>query len=838
MVFGGGSSNDVEIKVTVDADGAIKAFDNLGNEVEKIDEKANAAETGFSKMQASIVTLQSAIGLATIAFGAMTGAAGIALASINRGSEVDDIASSFENLSNKAGVASDVLLNQLSNAVGGTITDFDLMKQANELLLAGIKPDQFEGLAKAARSIGEATGKSAKEGMEALSDSLLRGNDRALKSIGIIVNVSKAQEDFAKALGKTKDQLTEEEKALATREASLKALAEQQQRLGDVTDDASDLLAQFGVQLSNAKDEFARALANNKDLNEALKGLNVAIKGINLKQFAADIASIGASFLGVAKHAVTFGKTLVNILGETSRAFKGQDTQVNDGFANLLQYFSFIPGLGNAFQEMSIKTRIANKDLIETNAEIAKLQNYFDGLSTEIDQSTFAFKEFVGPVLPGIKEATDSVNKLGEAVKETTKKASESAKQNPIRIPIKIGNKGANKAGGANAELDDEFSDLEQSAITIGNILADGITRGLDEGFNRESGVNLLGAIGKAFAPEQAGPLIDLGTALLNRAVEHIFGGENAGTTARKAADKFFADAFDANRLQVIINGQLREIQDLVFQGSTLFGGDSQFTDGSFSTFFESLPDQARQAFAGVGLAFEELLGVSGDISGQIAAVLANNIGGSLNNLQLLVGATGKSFEELRGFVVEAFLDGKISALEAQSALNGLAQVAQEGIPDGIGFTIQAFQNLKAAGEKGGRALVDAIKDIGFEAKEIGIRDFGALQNQIAASGQFTAEEIQQVFDALRSAGITSIDQLTAASTEQLLPVLSQLQAQDFPFADAAQGAAELIETINDLPNEKTLTFNIKTNFDGNTKAAQEQGYIPKYAESGGSVSY
>ena len=213
------------------------------------------------------------------------------------------------------------------------------------------------------------------------------------------------------------------------------------------------------------------------------------------------------------------------------------------------------------------------------------------------------------------------------------------------------------------------------------------------------------------------GQVVQLFEPILGNIVESIFGGEDAGTTARKAADKFFADAFDANRLQVIIDGQLKEISDLVFKGDSLFGGEVDFTDGTFSNFLASLPGEAQAAFNGVGLAFEDLLGIGQDVGGQLAAVFANNVGGSLNNLQLLVQSTGKSFEELRGFVVEAFLDGKISALEAQTALNGLAQVAQKGIPDAIGATVQAFDNLKAAGVKGGRALIDALQDIGFEAK-------------------------------------------------------------------------------------------------------------------------
>ena len=193
--------------------------------------------------------------------------------------------------------------------------------------------------------------------------------------------------------------------------------------------------------------------------------------------------------------------------------------------------------------------------------------------------------------------------------------------------------------------------------------------------------------------------------------------------------------------------------------------------------------------------------------------MLADNLGGSLNNLQLLVEASGKSFEDLKNATVEAFLDGKLSALEAQTALNGIAQVAQKGIPDGIGQVSTAFDNLKAAGTKGGRALVDALQDIGFEAKELGQKDLSQVITTLQATGKYSAAEIQQVFDALKASGITSVDQLTKATVDQLLPVLSQLEATKFPFAEQVKDVRAYIDAVDSIPTSKTVELNFKVNY-------------------------
>lgn len=368
----------------------------------------------------------------------------------------------------------------------------------------------------------------------------------------------------------------------------------------------------------------------------------------------------------------------------------------------------------------------------------------------------------------------------------------------------------------------DVSAETSTAISAIGSALSSIILDGADvEQTLRGLGSQLGGIGGKALAASLGlGPVGELigqelgslaGEALV-KGLADVFGGkDNAGTKFRKALDKFFAEAFDANRLSVIINGQLKQIKDLEFGGTDFGNADLGFFDA-----FNKLPDAARAAFDGVSRAFAELTGNSQDFASSLAAVFTNNLGGSLNNLQLLIQATGKTAEEMKGAIVEAFLDGKLSALEAQSAINGINQAMQEGIPDAVGAVSQAFDNLKAAGAKGGRAATDALRDIGAEAKEVGSGSLEEVINNLAATGKYSAEEIRQVFDALKAAGIDTVEELASATDQSLIGVLSQLEATDFPFAKAAEEAQQLIDKVNQLPDEirTRLVFDVEMNVD------------------------
>lgn len=370
---------------------------------------------------------------------------------------------------------------------------------------------------------------------------------------------------------------------------------------------------------------------------------------------------------------------------------------------------------------------------------------------------------------------------------------------------------------------------VSQGLSTAASVLADGkVTEDETKQLVVAAGTAIGTAIGAYFAMPQVGAIV--GTAV-GTLVASALGSDSAQVAGKKAADKYFAEVFDANRLKVIVNGAITEIQDLVFSGFAPASGPVDLTMGA-STAFQNLPAIAQEGFLGVGYAFEEFLGIADTNSGLLAQVLVNNIGGSLNNLQLMVQATGKTFDELKDLVIKSFLDGALSIEQAAQALRGIKRISEKGIPDGLGMVSEAFDNLKNAGVNGGRVLIDALGDMAHEAKELGMTSFAELRQFLESTGKYTKEELDILFGALERNGINSIDALANAGTQELLPVLEEMSKAKFPFADAEEDVASLKKKIDQLEGERTLKFNIRTNFDSNTQTAIKEGLTPRFVDS------
>ena len=283
--------------------------------------------------------------------------------------------------------------------------------------------------------------------------------------------------------------------------------------------------------------------------------------------------------------------------------------------------------------------------------------------------------------------------------------------------------------------------------------------------------------------------------------------GDSKATTAVKEIDKYFATLFDGERLTIVAEGAIEgfdasgrairnfgaevvRISDLVFNGQTLFndnfirqvlaegvGSTAQFGGTGFTSFFDTLSAQTQAAFSGIGIAFGQLKGFAGEQSRLIGVALANNIGDSLQNLQVLIQATGESFDDLSRSVIDGFLQAQLTIEEAYNALVQLQNLYQVGLPDALGDYEQAARNLFdiLADNRPGRYAIDSLRDIGAEGIEAK-KTFDAVISSLGGTFAFTAEQQTRLFEALRINGITSLAQLQAASDAQLLAILRNIQ--------------------------------------------------------------
>src|SRR5205085_2140163 len=127
----------------------------------------------------------------------------------------------------------------------------------------------------------------------------------------------------------------------------------------------------------------------------------------------------------------------------------------------------------------------------------------------------------------------------------------------------------------------------------------------------------------------------------------------------------------------------------------------NSFDSKDNAAFLQAQTEQIQGEFNAVGAAFEQLLGVADDIGGQIGAILANNIGGNLENLQILVQTTGKSFEDLGNAIFDSFFNGNLSITELYANLIAVQDLTTVGIPGAVGAVDQAFQNFQISLQNG-----------------------------------------------------------------------------------------------------------------------------------------
>ena len=234
----------------------------------------------IKKVGLSLTDIKSGLDLAKQAASTFTGVFEQAFEIGKEGGAIIQTRKSFEGLIDKLGLSKN-LLNQLSTASAGTIDDMKLMS-ATSTLLAGTSGDLAVALgnstpklleiAKAANKLNPSLGDTAFL-YESIATGVKRASPMILDNLGLTIKIGKANEDYAKQLGKTVEQLTADEQKQALLNATLEA--------GNV------LIEQAGGAAGSATDSFARletTIANTGNIIKSTlsPALADAVDGVNL----------------------------------------------------------------------------------------------------------------------------------------------------------------------------------------------------------------------------------------------------------------------------------------------------------------------------------------------------------------------------------------------------------------------------------------------------------------------------------------------------------------------------------------------------------------------------
>jgi hypothetical protein len=253
--------------------GKIEIEDAASSVLEKFGEQIKEFAERFEGMTKKILE-GSALVVAGIA--AVTGAV-IALG--EKGSTITGVTDAFDRLALQAGTTGDALREGLRSGVKGTVDDLKLMETTSRLLTTGMKltEDQTRLMGQAAREMGKATGTDAADGLQILSTALTTGRTRSLAMAGIVVDLKKAEEDFAKSLGTTADQLNKEGKLEADRIGILKATQAYVDRLGESQLTFKERIQQAQVAVEEWGVKLAVSVASSPNVMAALDAIGNAI---------------------------------------------------------------------------------------------------------------------------------------------------------------------------------------------------------------------------------------------------------------------------------------------------------------------------------------------------------------------------------------------------------------------------------------------------------------------------------------------------------------------------------------------------------------------------------
>lgn len=252
------------------ADPLSKSLDKVGFSFDSIKDKlADFAGVSTEAVDGLGGILDGILPIGPAALIAVAGVAALVAGFIalgNRGAPLQELGRAFDSVTASVGLTSKSLLVDLRKASDGTVSDFDLIRTANTALVGEVGKfgkalgGDLPKLLEIARVASDATGKSIDETFNTLVEGVKKGTARQLKSVGIIVNATEANNAYAESIGKSSAQLTEEEKRIALLNATLVKGQDILNQSANIQESNADKLDRINATITNIFDGLAIAI--------------------------------------------------------------------------------------------------------------------------------------------------------------------------------------------------------------------------------------------------------------------------------------------------------------------------------------------------------------------------------------------------------------------------------------------------------------------------------------------------------------------------------------------------------------------------------------------------
>jgi hypothetical protein len=258
----------------------------------------------------------------------------------------------FANLAASYGQSADKIVSDLKRISAGTLSTQQLMESAGTAMLLGIEGKTLPKLMEIARASSRITGDSTAKSFADISLAVGRQSRMILDNLGIIVDVEKANQDYAKSLGKTALQLTDAEKKQAFLNATMEA--------GD------EIISRVGVGVKSQGEKIDGMAASIDNLKKSMGSL---ISG-PVSDFADDAATATSWLEKFASGQISFLEWGASALGGAALLKKEMENLPDSNFDA-----SVTPeGRALAARKIEVAARKAAEDAAKAKDEAAKVE--------------------------------------------------------------------------------------------------------------------------------------------------------------------------------------------------------------------------------------------------------------------------------------------------------------------------------------------------------------------------------------------------------------------------------------------------------------------------------
>lgn len=350
-------------------------------------------------------------------------------------------------------------LNKAKEATMGVVSTVDLLEAANKGLVAGIPgfSEKFDQVAALGIRVGEALGISAADGVNRVTEAIIKGRPRQLEQIGIFINTGAAAKKYAEAhdiaaaaSGSFEKALNKQQKQAANTAAAMDQLGDAINRFMPPTESVTKASEAAKNAFADLYNQLAGQLNSSPELTKAYKDLETALKGIDTRELAAALVDLTTIFVELKAKIISYAvpaledfntalhNTLafLGALGDGNGINKALDiAAVEESGRKQKEYNDTLGSTGDRIDELSKKTSQYYSDTISKKAAPAigvveglnkayqQIQDTLNGLGQD-SKNKITFEQFgnlsqVGSELDKLKEKAVDVQKNITAGAET-----------------------------------------------------------------------------------------------------------------------------------------------------------------------------------------------------------------------------------------------------------------------------------------------------------------------------------------------------------------------------------------------------------------------------------